>query len=179
MEDYVPVARLKSPFGIKGWLHFKSFTHPSDQVFAYHPWMLGGESGKEVAVEVYKPHGQDWVVLLAGYDSRNAAEGLCKQDVFVPRACFPKLADGEFYWHDLIGCEVLEANGDYLGVVSSMLATGVHDVLSIKSARMPVEGEKKATDHSSYLIPFVLGHFILKVDILKKQIVVDWPWLDE
>jgi hypothetical protein len=48
---------------------------------------------------------------------------------FVSRASFPRSAEDEFYWVDLIGLDVVNREGEALGKVVGLLDTGPHSVL--------------------------------------------------
>ena len=49
--------------------------------------------------------------------------------VFVAREHFPKTEDGEFYWVDLMGLNVVNREGVALGVIKDLMATGPQTVL--------------------------------------------------
>ena len=69
--------------------------------------------------------------------------------------------DDEYYWVDLEGMRVETLDGQALGTVSNLFATGANDVLV-------VEGERRR------LIPFVLDDVVTRVDRDKRTISVDW-----
>ena len=75
----------------------------------------------------------------------------------------PPTDDGEYYWRDLEGLEVVHRDGSVLGTVAYLMETGANDVLV-------TAGDKER------LIPFVVGETILDVDLDKGVIRVDWEW---
>jgi 16S rRNA processing protein RimM len=78
-----------------------------------------------------------------------------------------KLKDGEFFWFDIFGCEVVE-DGIKLGVVKDIERIGVVNYLSVSTDTALVEkGEAK-----SFLIPYH-EPFLVKTDIDSKIIEVD------
>ena len=78
-----------------------------------------------------------------------------------------KLEEGEFFWFDIFGCEVIE-NGLKLGVVKDIERIGVVNYLSIKTDSILLEkGESK-----SFLIPYH-APFLVKTDINSKIIEVE------
>jgi len=83
-------------------------------------------------------------------------------EVSVARAALPPLAQGEFYWADLEGLEVVTLEGVSLGKVSHLLSTGANDVMVVRDA----ERER--------LLPFVPGQWVQQVDLAAGRIVVDW-----
>jgi 16S rRNA processing protein RimM len=70
---------------------------------------------------------------LAGVADRNAAMALRGQLVFGDASRLAPLPEGEFYWHELVGCRVEERDGRVLGTVVEIWETGAHDVLVIES----------------------------------------------
>jgi len=42
------------------------------------------------------------------------------------------LEEGDFYWYELVGMEVVADDGRALGRVESLLATGANDVLQVR-----------------------------------------------
>ena len=74
---------------------------------------------------------------------------------------FPALAADEYYWTDLLGLSVRLEDGRVLGTIANMLATGANDV-------MVVRGERER------LIPFVPGHYVKRVDLEARTVIVDW-----
>jgi 16S rRNA processing protein RimM len=86
----------------------------------------------------------------------------------VPRSSFPAAKEGEYYWVDLIGLQVVNREGLDLGQVRDLMSTGPQTVLVIEA---PAEGSGgKPVER---MIPFV-GAFVDGVDIPGKRITVDW-----
>ncbi len=98
---------------------------------------------------------------------RNAAEALKGARIFVSRSAFPSTGDDEFYWVDLIGLDVVNREGQHLGVVVDLLDTGPTSVLRCEAA---VEG---SADKVERMIPFVKA-YIDSVSLSERRIVADW-----
>lgn len=105
--------------------------------------------------------GKSLVARLDAVDSREAAEQMLGMDISMPRADLPRAKANEYYWAELIGMQVLNADGAVLGEVQNLIEAGDHDVLVIQGQR-------------EYLVPFVRDVYILKVDRKARQIRVDW-----
>ena len=71
-------------------------------------------------------------LLLEGVPDRNAAEALKGRFVFGELALLPTLGDDEFYWYELVGCEVVSEDGRRIGTVRELWETGAHDVLVVQ-----------------------------------------------
>ncbi|MDD2976670.1 ribosome maturation factor RimM [Aquabacterium sp.] len=102
-----------------------------------------------------------------GLDDRNDAEALKGARVFVSRSAFPTPEPDEYYWIDLIGLNVVNRQGEFLGQVADLMATGPHSVL--RCVVPAVEGQ----DAVERLIPFVSA-YIDSVSLADKRIVADW-----
>jgi 16S rRNA processing protein RimM len=83
----------------------------------------------------------------------------------VPRSSFPTPEDGEYYWVDLIGLQVVNRQGVALGEVRDLMATGPQTVLVLQA-----EEDGKKVER---MIPFVSA-FVDKVDMAARCITVDW-----
>ena len=155
------MGRILGPFGIQGWIKLKTFTEDPDGLARHPQWWLRTESGWRSAVQ------QDFRVRpaavsakLEGVDDRNAAELLRGLDVAVTRDDLGEAAEGEFYWVDLVGLEVVNLQGEKLGQVEELLRTGGSDVLVVRGGR-------------ERLIPFV-ADFVKSVDREAGRITVEW-----
>src|SRR4029450_10358878 len=60
------------------------------------------------------------VVALRGVESMNDAEALAGAGLKVRAASVPSLPAGTYYRHDLVGCEVHDANGNIVGRVAAV-----------------------------------------------------------
>jgi 16S rRNA processing protein RimM len=78
----------------------------------------------------------------------------------VPTADRPPLPEGEYYHHQLIGLKVVNEQGDVLGKVKEILATGANDVYIVR----PEIGKE-------ILIPAV-DEFILAVNLERGELRV-------
>lgn len=102
-----------------------------------------------------------------GLDDRNDAEALKGARVFVSRSAFPTPEPDEYYWIDLIGLNVVNRQGEFLGQVADLMTTGPHSVL--RCVVPAAEGQ----DAVERLIPFVSA-YIDSVSLADKRIVADW-----
>ena len=158
MPSQVELGRVTGVFGIRGWIRVRSHTVPPEGILRYRRWNIGG---REWQVADGHPQGDTVVAGLQGLEDRDAALLLRGAVIEVPRSALPKAKRGEFYWTDVLGCEVVSTSGAKLGTLSSVTSNGAQDV-------MVVTGERER------LIPFVSGPIVKSVDPAAKQIVVEW-----
>ena len=97
--------------------------------------------------------------LLAfdGIDDANAAQTLVGATLAIDRASV-RLARGEYFDDDLVGCALVDEHGVVLGKVRAVEHYPAQDVLLVGRA----------------IVPLVRA-FVKKVDVAAKQIVVDVP----
>ena len=81
------------------------------------------------------------------------------------RSSFPKTAEDEYYWVDLIGLDVVNRQDEALGCVKELLSTGAQTVLVLE-----YQQDGKALER---MIPFVAA-YVDDVDLKARRIRVDW-----
>ena len=111
-----------------------------------------------------RARGDGFVAAFSGIGDRDAALAIRGCRIGVPAGCFPPAEPGEFYWRDLIGLKVANADGAVLGIVERLIETGAHDVLVVR-------GERER------LIPFV-KRFVTGVVPEDGLLRVDWTDFD-
>ena len=163
----VPLGKLGSVFGVKGWIKVTSHTAPKENILNYPNWQLKiANQWQPCEIEQGRPHGKTLVVKLAGCDDRDQAQKLVGTPIAIYRSELPETREGEHYWSDLLGMQVLTNNGVELGKVKEILETGSNDVLVVT---------KKASGKTTEcLVPWLDDDVILNVDKNDRIITVDW-----
>lgn len=155
------MGRVAASYAVRGWIKVQPFTAYVDSLLDYPVWRLGRDGvWREYPVLEAKVHGQSLLASLQGVSDRDAAEALRGMEIAVARAQLPPPEEGEYYWDQLIGLEVVNLQGQTLGRVEGLLETGANDVLRIRGDR-------------EYLVPFVSA-LVPTVDLAARRIEVDW-----
>jgi len=175
--DAVEVARVIDAWGVKGWIKLQPFAADPQALLSTRRWYLqpaprpaATELPALLHVTQAKPHGDAVVAAARELADRDAARALRGARVYVARSSFPRTADDEYYWVDLIGAEVVNRQGEPLGQVSALIDTGPHSVLCV---RRPDAGPEVPDVQAERLIPFVAA-YIDEVDAAARRIRVDW-----
>jgi len=189
--DAIEVGRIADAWGIKGWFKVLPHSASPEALFSSKRWFLlpperpmkpsratefvAAKSGQMawteplvLRIKESKDHSDTLVACAHDIDDRTAAEALRGGRIFVPRSSFPTAADGEYYWVDLIGLQVVNREGVSLGLVRDLMSTGPQTVLVLEAAP-EAEGGKPV----ERMIPFVSA-FVDGVDLAAKRITVDW-----
>ncbi|MBD8049249.1 ribosome maturation factor RimM [Limnohabitans radicicola] len=188
--DAIEVGRIADAWGIKGWFKVLPHSASPEALFSSKRWFLlppdrpmkpsrvVNTASSQTAqawteplvlrIRESKDHSDTIVASAHDIDDRNAAEALRGARIFVPRSSFPSAGEGEYYWVDLIGLQVVNREGLDLGQVRDLMSTGPQTVLVLEAAP-ETEGGKPV----ERMIPFVSA-FVDGVDLPAKRITVDW-----
>lgn len=158
-EQQVVLGKVVKAQGLRGQLKVAVYSGEPEVFSSLAKVFVGDES---FAVSARRFQGRFAILTLEGVCDRGVAESLVGREVSVLRSQMPRLADDEFYWHEMLGLLVVTDRGQELGTVHSLIATGGHDV-------MVVVGQGR-----EYLIPMV-RELVVRQDSEQGVLVVS-PW---
>jgi 16S rRNA processing protein RimM len=159
---WVIVGRFGRVHGIKGDISIISFTEPRDNILNYSNWHAYiHHEWHPIHLVHIDAHHKSILARVEGYEGREEVAQLTNVDIAILQEQLPSLEDGEYYWHQLNGMQVLTQDNKLLGIVKELLPTGANDVLV-------VVGEKR------HLIPYLPGRTVINVDAKEKTMIVDW-----
>jgi 16S rRNA processing protein RimM len=124
----LPAGRVGRPHGLDGSFYV---TRPRPRLLAQGTQVIiDGETRKIVrrAGTEQRP-----ILRLDGIDSREAVEALRGSDLTIEDARAPRLAEGEWWAHELEGCEVFDG-GVLVGKVARMLELPSCEALEVDRA---------------------------------------------
>ncbi len=93
-----------------------------------------GEEHLRVEVSGRRMHSRGMLISFVGYQTPQEVERFRNQWVYVSSSDRPKLPEGEYYHHEIIGLTVEDEAGEVLGVVKAILETGANDVYVVQAA---------------------------------------------
>ncbi|MCP4037336.1 MAG: 16S rRNA processing protein RimM [bacterium] len=136
----VELGRIVGAHGLRGEVRVRLFgDDPEHLVNAQEVWL--GESRDDASARLFEvcSHGMGRAgevrLGLVGVSDRDEAQSLRGRVVLACAEDLEPLAEDEFYWHQLIGCEVWTEAGAAVGVVAEIWETGAHDVLVVRDAQ--------------------------------------------
>ncbi|MDX2023630.1 MAG: ribosome maturation factor RimM [Deltaproteobacteria bacterium] len=74
-----------------------------------------------------------FLVQFEGITTRDQAETLTGRVLWLERKLLPPLGPGEYYWQDLVGCDVFDQHDESLGKVQSVFSNKAHGVAVVVS----------------------------------------------
>jgi len=178
-DDLVEVGYVGAAYGIRGWIKVQPHADDASALLHARRWWLlrapqagvvsaPAQLAEAISVKIAqsREHSGTVVAQATGVSDRNLAEMLKGRRVWIRRSDFPAPEEGEFYWVDLIGCAVVNEQGETLGDVTGLIDNGAHQILQV-ACTLP---DGKVAER---LIPFV-DAYLRTVDISARRIVVDW-----
>jgi 16S rRNA processing protein RimM len=164
-SSFIVIGTFGSSYGIRGWIKINSFAENGPQMLEYQPWYQvkanEPENYQPIVIEDVKLHNNQIVIKLPDINTPEDARRFTGKHIYIQRSQLPDLVEGEYYWSQLIGLSVINKSGEHIGTVTALMETGSNDVLIVKG-------------DIEFAIPYLPGEVILKVDLAKKQIQVDW-----
>ena len=172
-SSLIELGVVGAPFGVRGWVKLRSFTDPPDRLLQHRSVLLRvGGSWVAYKIEASGRSGGQLTAKLSGVNDRDQAGVLRGAQIGVPRAELPQRDDKDFYRADLIGCEVVNLAGRYLGKVQHFVETPAQVLMVVRGAAA-APGEKESTGEQEYWVPAVPLH-LRRVDLTARRVVVDW-----
>lgn len=177
--DAVEVGRVLGAWGIKGWIRVQPFSADPKALFSSRRWFIQPPEGPRptgtalpalLRITHSKEHGDGVVAAAQELPDRTSAEAMKGARIFIARSSFPTPSEGEYYWIDLIGLEVINRQGEKLGTVTDLFDTGAHSVLRVRRPEAPADAKPEQAER---LIPFVAA-YVDQVSLADRHITVDW-----
>ena len=178
-SSLIELGVVGAPFGVRGWVKLRSFTDPPDRLLQHRSVQLCvGGSWVAYKIEASGRSGGQLTAKLSGVNDRDQAGVLRGAQIGVPRAELPQRDAKDFYRADLIGCEVVNLAGRYLGKVQHFVETPAQVLMVVRGgAAAPGETESSGATESpgakEYWVPAVPLH-LRRVDLTARRVVVDW-----
>ena len=158
------VGKIVNTHSLKGEVKVISSTDFEEERFKKGSKLLitrGNQLIREVIVESYRNHKNFLLVKFEGIDSVEEAEKLKNLQIKIDSDEVGELEENEFYFHEIIGCQVFDENDRNLGEIINILTPGANDVWVIK-------GEKG----KEILIPYI-EDVVKKIDITSKKVNIE------
>jgi 16S rRNA processing protein RimM len=167
---FLVVGHLSKPHGTKGELLVWPLTdHPESAIAPGVVLSLGGPQSDQpdpdlppLRVDAVRPFQRGFLVSFGGVDDRNQAELLRGRYLFRSTDELEPLAEGEFFYHQLLDMEVATVDGRVLGTITEVFELAPKHMLE-------VSGPER-----QYLIPYA-DHVVVEVDVERNRMIVDPP----
>lgn len=125
-DEFVAIGKITAPHGIRGEVKVLPLTDFPERFQAKQTVLLDGK--QELIIESAKSHKQFVLLKFRGLSTMNDVEPLRGKLLKVHERDLVKLPEGHYYHFQLIGLEVFDIAGEYIGKITEILETGSNDV---------------------------------------------------
>jgi len=137
--DLVAIGRIRGAVGVRGEVRVESFSSFPDrwgEENGLQILFIGRDeaSAEMVRVASCRTSSGSLIVHFESAGSRDAAERLRGAYLYIEASALHPLSEGEYFIHDLIGMEVIDAAGSARGRVADVLTTPANGVLLVRDA---------------------------------------------
>lgn len=167
--ELLEVGKIVNTHGLKGEVKIVTWTdYPDDFENLEHLYIKRKTGDETLSIDGIKYQKNNIIVRLKEIKDINEAEKYKNLVVYADRAELGELPDGVHYIVDLIGLEVVDEDGNKIGILADVFNTGANDIYDVKR-----EGAK------NLLIP-AIDEVVLNIDTENGKITVRIPeGLDE
>jgi len=168
IDNKVVLGQFGKVHGIKGWLKLNSFTVPLVNILDYPQLVVASEdSWHELEIDQFRQQVSTLLVHIKGSDNPESSKFYVGKQLAVASDQMPKLAEDDFYWHELEGLLVVNHLTQTFGQVDKLLETGANDVLVVKATEGSIDDRER-------LIPYIRESVIEEVNLETGIIRVNW-----
>ncbi|MBD8068322.1 ribosome maturation factor RimM [Bacillus sp. PS06] len=165
MEKWFNVGKIVNTHGIKGEVRVISKTDFADERYRVgndlYLFLPEQKEPLHVVVKSHRTHKQFDLLEFEGYSDVNLVERFKNAIIKVPEEQLTDLNDGEYYFHQIIGCTVITDTGDEIGKITEILTPGANDVWVIKGK-----------NGKEILIPYI-DDIVKQINIEEKMITIE------
>jgi len=156
------IGKIVNTHGIRGELKVKRITDFEER-FTPGETVYIKESAKETPfiIESHRVHKGFDLIKLETLDNVNDAENYKGLYLQIHEEQQEELNENEFYYHEIIGSDVVTQSGEHIGQIKDILAPGANDVWVVKRP-----GKKDG------YIPFIES-VVKEVDTENKKVVIE------
>lgn len=167
LAEYLVIGEVLKPQGLRGEVKVRPITHDINR-FRDLPevFFKQGDVFKSREVRCERIHDGFVYLRFPGVDDRDAAEALRGELLYVHRKDALQLPEDMHFICDLVGCTVVDTQGEVIGVLKDVLTPGSNDVYVLD------------TPMGEVLLP-ALYSVVPDIDVQQRRITVDRERMQE
>lgn len=164
MEAYYQVGQIVNTHGTRGEVRVLATTDFPEERFtpgATLTVFVPGQVPRKLTVTGHRKHKQFDLLTFAEITDMNLAEQLKGGDLKVNAAQQDDLAEGNYYYRDIVGLQVETQEGRVLGKITEIMTPGANDVWVV------------ARDGQDDLLLPAIKDVVKRVDLENHRVIVD------
>jgi len=159
--NILAIGRIVGTHGIRGDLKLLTFNPDSEAITpGIRVTLRSAELMSEKTIDSVRSHKRLLLIRLEGCNSMTEAEALVGAEVCLSADDLPEIGPDELYHYELMGMDVVTAEGTHLGRIVEILTTGAHDVCTIRGGG------------HEYMVPLIAS-VVKEVDKSARRLIID------
>jgi 16S rRNA processing protein RimM len=134
MTDLIEIARISGPHGLKGKIKIIPFGDSFKRFLSYTHLIIG-KNGSPIEILGAQDRRSFYIIEIAGFTSISQVEPFKGETLYIKREQLEEPKEDEYYWRDLMGLKVMDAQGTLLGEVVDIFSTGSNDVYVVDKTK--------------------------------------------
>lgn len=157
----IAIGKIVGFFGVNGGVKVVPYGESLRNKMKSRQVYIGVSSDDAVpyTIEKITQQNRHVVIKFKGIDDRTSVEQYKQQLLFLEERFVKRPEKGKYFVYEIIGCEVVTAEGNVLGKIDKVYKQSGHDIWSVNKGK------------TSFLLP-VVKEFVKKVDVAQKKITV-------
>lgn len=159
--DLLEIGKIVKTHGLKGRMKVISYLESDSILKSLEKVLVRHGKQKEHLKKIkdIKINRKYFFLEFEGVDDVDAASELVGCEILMPSDILEELPEGEYYWRDIVGLEVVTEDGEVLGRIERVFSAGGNDVYVCAG------GEREI------LLP-AIADVVRKIDIENRRMVV-------
>lgn len=130
---FLAAGKIRRPHGVHGEMVLELYTdfperlRPKTKIYI-------GEKYNPMILRSARYHNEGLLLGIEGIDTPEEAGKYRNQVLYVSAKTLPALEEGEYYFYELIGLNVVDEDGYALGELTEIVETGANDVYVVTTA---------------------------------------------
>lgn len=152
------IGTILKPQGIHGELKVQPVSPDPERFYQLEKIYILKEEAQCLTIDTVRVIKNFVFLKFTGIDTRNDAELLRGQELFIAEEQLIDLDSDEYFIHDVVGCDVIDENGRRIGEIVEVMQESSSDIYVVHDQA-----------GREFLIP-AIKDIILRVDIKSKKI---------
>ncbi|MEN1966898.1 ribosome maturation factor RimM [Lentibacillus sp. N15] len=163
MEKMYTVGKIVNTHGLLGEVKVKRITDFAERFEIGETLyvVIEKERPLPLVIDGHRIHKGFDLIHFENYDNINDVERFKGAYLKISEEQLTGLEENEYYYHEIIGCDVYTNNEEKLGTIKEILAPGANDVWVVKQA-----------NGKELLIPYI-ADVVKTVDVQAKKVVIE------
>ncbi|ASN05748.1 ribosome maturation factor RimM [Virgibacillus necropolis] len=162
-EKMFNIGKIINTHGIRGEVKVHRISDFDDRFEVGETLLLVMENKQPIQLEIdsHRTHKGFELISFKGFNNINDVEHFKGSYLKITESQLTDLEEDEYYYHEIIGCNVYSINEEMLGTIKEILSPGANDVWVVK--------QPKGKD---LLIPYI-EDVVKSIDIDAKKVVIE------